>query len=90
MSDKVYDMMESYLPKDIPSIQKQYASQLFVGLWTMSNILWREQDLISKQITVIRQLHTQFETDLLNTSTTQIVVWTTRVKKKCIIYPYNF
>lgn len=24
MSDKVYDLMESYLPKDIPSIEKQY------------------------------------------------------------------
>lgn len=23
MSDKVYDLMESYLPKDIPNIQKQ-------------------------------------------------------------------
>ena len=23
MSDKVYDLMESYLPKDVPSIQQQ-------------------------------------------------------------------
>ena len=73
MSDKVYDLMESYLPKDVENIQKQY--YLFdLELLTMWSILWRGQDSISKVFIVTKLLLTQFEIDLFNTSMIQIVV----------------
>lgn len=83
MSDKLYELMESYLPKDKESIQRQYLfSEL--ELWTMWNILWPEPDLISRAFTVIKQQHTQWEIDWLNTLMTQTDVWSIQGKRESI------
>lgn len=52
--------MESYLPNDVPSIQKQYILA-YLELSIMSNTLWLEQDLISRLFIVTKHLLTQCE-----------------------------
>ena len=61
ISDKVYDLMESYLPRDIPSIQKKYIIYN-IALSIMCSTHWLVLDLILKLFIVIKQLLIQFGT----------------------------
>jgi hypothetical protein len=65
LNDKVYELMESYLPKTIPDIQKQYLL-FYLVLLIMSNIRLLEPDLISKLYIVIKLQRTLYEIGLFN------------------------
>ena len=58
MTDKLYNLMDSYLSKDIPDIQKQY----FFGYSESSitlNTPWLALVSTSRKPIATRQLHTQ-------------------------------
>lgn len=54
MTDKLHSLMDTYLPKDIPSIEKEYTG-IYSGLSGMLNIPWLGRDLISRKVIATRQ-----------------------------------
>ena len=89
MTDKLHTLMDSYIPKDIPSIQKAYPCP-HVESYTMFNTLWQEQGSISRKVIATKPWHTLCETGWSKVSTIRIEPSTKRVAKKFTTCLWSF
>ena len=89
MTDKLNSLMDTYLPKDIPFIQKAYIF-IEIGSSTTSNTLLPEQDSTSRKVIAIRPSLIRCETGSLKVSTTPTELSTGRGTRRSIIFHWNF